>query len=98
MKGEEHELKTYESEYRNLMALLYDRIYKENFGECKGMGRCGTCVVTVKGLPQFADELQRNEERTLYKLGLLKQSNRLACQILVNANLQNVTVEILGSE
>jgi 2Fe-2S ferredoxin len=49
-EGEKYELQTYAYEYRNLMALLFDKIYIEDFGECKGMGRCGTCAVKIVGL------------------------------------------------
>ena len=40
-------VETYTGEYRNLMALITDKIYVEDFGECKGMGRCGTCVIEI---------------------------------------------------
>ena len=46
-EGEAYELDTYEGEYRNLMMLIFDSLYTEEFGECKGMGRCGTCLVEV---------------------------------------------------
>lgn len=51
-EGEKYELQTYEGEYRNLMVLLHYKMYIENFGECKGMGRCGTCAIKVEGLPR----------------------------------------------
>ncbi len=44
---EELQLETYTHEYRNLMMLLFDKIYLEDFGECKGMGRCGTCMIEI---------------------------------------------------
>ncbi|WP_018614498.1 2Fe-2S iron-sulfur cluster-binding protein [Segetibacter koreensis] len=97
-QGEKYELQTYEGEYRNLMVLLYDKIYIEDFGECKGMGRCGTCVVKVEGLPAGMNTLERNEERTLYKMGIQSSELRLACQILVDENLKNINVEIIGGE
>jgi 2Fe-2S ferredoxin len=98
-EGEKYELQTYEGEYRNLMVLLYDKIYIESFGECKGMGRCGTCVVKVEGLPEAIDTLDRNEESTLFKMGIIQQQNiRLACQLLVDKNLENVIVRIVGDE
>lgn len=96
--GEKHDLKTYPYEYRNLMVLLYDKIYIEDFGECKGMGRCGTCVVKITGLPEAVNILERNEERTLFKTGITTDNIRLACQILVDENLENVTIEIIGGE
>ena len=97
-QGEKYELQTPEGEYRNLMVLLYDIIYIEDFGECKGMGRCGTCIVKVEGLPTAVSTLERNEERTLYKMDRQAGELRLACQILVDENLNNITVEIIGVE
>jgi ferredoxin len=35
------------NEYRSLMMLIYDQIYPEGFGECLGMGKCGTCLVEI---------------------------------------------------
>jgi ferredoxin, 2Fe-2S len=96
--GEKHELKTYRYEYRNLMVLLYDKIYIEDFGECKGMGRCGTCAIKVTGLPHSVQTLERNEERTLFKMGIQGGDVRLACKLLVDEHLANIVVEILGAE
>ena len=97
-EGEKHELQTYTYEYRNLMVLLFDKIYIEDFGECKGMGRCGTCAVKIAGLSATVNTLDRNEERTLAKMGVYGGDVRLACQILVDENLENATIEIIGGE
>jgi 2Fe-2S ferredoxin len=61
---EEYMLETYTNEYRNLMMLLYDKIYIEDFGECKGMGRCGTCVVEILESINNMSCRVRNEEAT----------------------------------
>ncbi len=97
-EGEKYELQTYEGEYRNLMVLLYDKIYIEGFGECKGMGRCGTCIVKIEGLPATVNKMERNEERTLFKTGLQGGNIRLACQILVDVNLENISLQIIGGK
>ena len=97
-EGEKYELQTYKNEYRNLMMLLFDKIYIEDFGDCKGMGRCGTCIVKVKGLPAAVNTLDRNEESTLNKTGIVGNDIRLACQILVDENLENITVDVIGGE
>lgn len=97
-EGKKYELQTYHGEYRNLMVLLYEKIYIEDFGECKGMGRCGTCVVKVDGLPAAVNALERNEERTLSKMCINESDVRLACQILVDKNLENINVQIIGGE
>lgn len=97
-EGERHELQTYTYEYRSLMMLLFDKIYIDDFGECKGMGRCGTCVVKISGLSKAANTLDRNEGRTLSKMGVHGGDIRLSCQILVDEKLENSTVEIVGNE
>ena len=59
----ERVVETYTSEYRNLMALITDKIYVEDFGDCQGMGRCGTCVVeilnTENNFPFFWREMKK---------------------------------------
>ncbi|HEY8661399.1 MAG TPA: 2Fe-2S iron-sulfur cluster-binding protein [Hanamia sp.] len=91
---EEFHLETYNNEYRNLMMLLYDKIYIEGFGECKGMGRCGICMVEVVETKNELPHLERYEEATLKKTGVINLNSRLACQILVNEVLQNATIWI----
>ena len=91
---EEYHLETYTNEYRNLMMLLYDTIYLEDFGECKGMGRCGTCMIEIVGIKNELQCLERNEEMTLKKTGVANVNLRLACQVLVNEELQNATIRI----
>ena len=61
-EAEEFQLATYQGEYRNLMMLLYDKIYIEDFGECKGIGRCGTCMVEIIETKNVLPGLERNEE------------------------------------
>ena len=97
-EGERHELQTYTYEYRNLMMLLFDKIYIEDFGECKGMGRCGTCAVKISGLSKAITTLGRNEAQTLAKMGVQGNDIRLSCQVLVDENLENSIVEIIGGE
>jgi len=97
-EGERHELQTYTYEYRSLMMLLFDKIYTEDFGECKGMGRCGTCAVKISGVSEAVNTLNRNEEQTLSKMGIHGGNIRLSCQILVDEKLENSTVEIIGGE
>ncbi len=91
---EEYMLETYTNEYRNLMMLLYDKIYIEDFGECKGMGRCGTCVVEILESTNNMSGTVRNEEATLKKTGVANTNIRLSCQIMVNEDLKNATIRI----
>jgi len=86
-------IQTYTGEYRNLMVLLNEKFYLEDFGECKGMGRCGTCVVKVSGLKGTAISMERNEAATLDKMNI-KDKLRLACQIMINEDIENAVVEV----
>lgn len=96
--GEEHMLTTYPGEYRSLMMLIYDRVYVDGFGECRGMGRCGTCRVTIDGDPDMLTGMDRNEEATLLKTGHVPGEVRLACQILLDEQLDGRTVTVLFDE
>ena len=60
---EEIKVATYEGEFRNLMILINEKIYVEDFGECKGIGRCGTCLVEAEGLGAAASAMERNERK-----------------------------------
>ena len=92
--GQEHELETYDGEYRNLMMLIYDRIYIDEFGECKGVGRCGTCHVYVLKAPAGLVFHDGVEHTTLSRLGNTKDNSHLACQIMVDKNLDGLEVEV----
>jgi 2Fe-2S ferredoxin len=92
--GTEHILQTYPDEYRNLMMLLYDRIYLEDFGECRGMGRCGTCLIEVLETKAELTRLDRNENATLKKLNIPNLAVTLACQILIDPALDGSRISI----
>lgn len=96
--SEEFLLETRPGEYRSLMALLYDRVYIDGFGECRGMGRCGTCRVFIDGDPATLTGMDRNEVSTLTKAGTEGEGVRLSCQILVDEHLDGRTVTVLGEE
>ena len=92
--GEKYVVKTYLHEYRNLMTLLNNNIYLENFGECGGQGRCGTCMVKAVGLKGNANSMERNEAATIGKAGLSDEAIRLSCQLLINEDLNGAVIEI----
>ena len=55
------------------MMLIYDKIRPEDFGECLGMGKCGTCLIEIE--PDIhLNSFNRNEETTLMKAGSDKDS------------------------
>ena len=92
---EEIQVTTYEGEFRNLMILINEKIYVEDFGECKGIGRCGTCLVEVEGLNGIAAVMERNEKSTLEKSALKIPNLRLSCQIMINAALKDTTIKVV---
>jgi ferredoxin, 2Fe-2S len=96
--GEEKIIQTQVGEYRNLMVLLNENFYLESFGECKGMGRCCTCVVEIKTMENCLVEMQRNEATALSKSGIHQSGIRLACQIVINDELNNAEVTISSFE
>lgn len=93
--GEIHNLETFPNEYRSLMALIFDRIAPEDFGECLGMGKCATCMIEIlnKNIP--LTNFDRNEQTTLRKHGISKESVRLSCQIEIDENLNHLEIKIL---
>lgn len=92
--GNRTEVHTFEGEYRNLMTLINDKIYVEDFGECKGIGRCGTCLVETSGI-KGAVIMDRNEKSTLAKCAFQKENLRLSCQIMINSALNGSVITIV---
>lgn len=81
--GIETALYAYPNEYRNLMELLNDKLYLEGFGECRGIGRCGTCAVKIISENVILEKPERNEQTTLTRTYGYQKEVRLACQILI---------------
>lgn len=78
------------------MAWISDSICLDGFGECKGMGRCGTCHVRLLNYSGELNDLQRNEETTLGKMRTPVCGDRLSCQILVDKLIDDVELEIVN--
>jgi 2Fe-2S ferredoxin len=95
--GEEVPVHTYKGEYRDLRALINDRCYVEDFGQCGGLGRCGTCLVDIHEGSAHLQELTRNEATTLNKAGMNYLGARLSCQIPINDELSNTVIHILDN-
>lgn len=83
--------------YRSLMVFLRDQFFPDAFGECGGMGRCGTCIVALRQAETANFQRHRNEAGTLAKMGVLEGSKRLSCQILIDESLQGAQIELLDS-
>lgn len=86
---------SYTNEYRNLMILLRDKVFIDEFGECGGLGRCATCLVRVTGLKGATTQKERNEPITLQKYGIEEDAIRLSCQILITSDINGAIIEIL---
>lgn len=93
--GEEYRIQTYRAAYKNLMELIKDRIYPDGFGECGGMGRCGTCLAFLSGEHKHLARV-RNELTTLSKMNFDDPNVRLCCQLAVDDALQGLTISILN--
>jgi ferredoxin, 2Fe-2S len=77
---EKYIIETYLGEYRNLMQLITDKIFIEDFGDCKGMGRCGTCMITITNWKSKEPLKERNEAATLLKSGNENKNMRLSAR------------------
>lgn len=93
-EGQEYKLNTYPNEYRSLMMLIYDRIYTEDFGDCLGMGKCGTCLVEIISSRHELSYYERNEVTTLSRTGVQSRDVRLACQMVMDESMDGVKVKI----
>ena len=95
LDSEEYLIETFPHEYRNLMMLIYDRMYPEDFGECKGIGRCGTCHIQVRNDNGKLRGASGNETATLSKTPFVRESSRLACQIPIDEKLDGVVIRLI---
>jgi ferredoxin, 2Fe-2S len=88
------EVRTYRGEYLNLMTLIYDHAYSEDFGECKGIGRCGTCHIEILNRDILLST-GGNEITTLSRSSLNTARSRLACQIPIDEGLNGLHVKVV---
>ena len=94
LRGQTKEITTYKHEYRNLMSLLYDKFYIENFGDCRGIGRCGTCHVKIDADNPKLMKRIGNEQTTLDRMENVGSNSRLSCHILVTEDLNQTHLTI----
>jgi 2Fe-2S ferredoxin len=97
-RGVTHEVSTSPHEYRSLMALLYDKFYFEDFGECKGIGRCGTCHVILEEAQPDLLMRSGNEQTTLSKMENVSVNSRLSCQILITEAMHGLRFSIVEED
>ncbi|CAM4057780.1 2Fe-2S iron-sulfur cluster-binding protein [Flavobacterium weaverense] len=88
-------IETQQGSYPNLMFLLRDKLGLEGFGECGGVGRCATCIITAEGITGNSIIKDRNEPATLSKMGYEDESTRLSCQLYITSDLDGATITIL---
>ena len=89
------EVSTFRTEYRSLMALLYDKFYFDGFGDCKGIGRCGTCHIKIENGPPYLLQRTGNENTTLGKMENVSFNSRLSCQIQITEALDQLHFSIM---
>lgn len=92
----EYKIVTGYGEYRNLMELIRNNHYVDYFGECGGMGRCGTCLIEVLHKKTELTNLERNEETTMSKIGEENDKIRLSCQILIDESIDGLVIKVLN--
>lgn len=80
-------------QYPNLMELIVDTYY-EAIGECLGRGLCGTCHVKLQSGP-INDSIEPVEKETLTNLYNSDSNSRLACQIMLDEKINNMTFKII---
>lgn len=84
------------NEYHNLMELLFDK-YMQDWGDCKGRAWCGTChIQIIEGT--ISEKMHADERNTLSKIVDVAENSRLACQIPVSAEMQNVVFKIMNRD
>ena len=80
-------------EYPNLMELIVDTYY-EDIGDCLGRGLCGTCHVKLQsGIVN--DMIEPVEKETLKNTAYVDKNSRLACQIMLDEKINNITFKII---
>ncbi len=85
----------YARTYKNLMAFLSAKLELDDMGECKGMGRCGTCQIRIENDCSLIGDYDGNEINTLKMLGNIDPKVRLACKIYFNEQIDNMVISII---
>lgn len=92
--GESHKVTTRPNEYVNLMMLIYDQFADEEFGDCRGMGKCGTCIVEILNMKGELASFDRNEATTLDKMNVSEEGFRLSCQLMIDNKLDGSRIKV----
>jgi len=79
----------------NLMELLKAEAYETIEGTCGGMALCATCHVKVTDSIPSLSEPSNDELDMLETLPFIYFESRLACQIKLNEDIQQLNIEII---
>ena len=79
----------------SLMEFLKGNDY-DILATCGGMALCATCHVEVVSGFDSLSEISNDEHAMLDTLPNITPTSRLACQLRLNDELNNVTVKIMG--
>nr|MBC7611690.1 2Fe-2S iron-sulfur cluster binding domain-containing protein [Pseudopedobacter sp.] len=93
--GNSYFLQTTKHAYANLIVLLLNELTDEYFDDCKGMGKCGTCLIEILEGNDDLKGQDRNEETTLSKMNINQPNIKLACQLLVDESLKGIKIRII---
>ncbi|MET1057282.1 MAG: 2Fe-2S iron-sulfur cluster-binding protein [Pedobacter sp.] len=94
-EGKQFVFHTFPYEYRSLMHLLADKLFIEGFGECSGMGKCGTCIIGVVSSKFRLTDFDRNEQKTMDRVEGSGDNLRLSCQIVADEFLEGLEIHLI---
>jgi 2Fe-2S ferredoxin len=94
-EGKQFILHTFPYEYRSLMHLLTDKLFIEGFGECSGMGKCGTCIIGVVSSKYQLTGFDRNEQTTMNRIEGSGENLRLSCQIVADELVDGLEINLI---
>ena len=62
---------------------------------CEGFGVCGGCHVRVENLLDKLPEISEKEDDTLDRVSGINKNSRLACQVILNSDLDGLIVKLI---
>ncbi len=62
---------------------------------CEGFGVCGGCHVKIENLLNKLPEISEKEDDTLDKVSEVGMNSRLACQVILNSDLDGLVVKLV---
>ncbi len=66
-------------------------------GICGGMALCGSCQIYIEDYPSLPAKTE-DEEKMLETIFFVQSNSRLACQIKINENLEDLSFTIAPSQ